>query len=139
MKTRVIVSVVVVSGVALLSALSAWAHHGFSAEYDANRPVKVQGKVVKVEWVNPHSWFHLDVDGEMWAMEGGNPSALSRRGFTKNYLSPGTEIIAEGFMSKGLPRRFNGRSIRFPDGRTLFIGSSGTGAPVDGTDPTEGR
>jgi hypothetical protein len=126
-----------VLGVVLISALTASAHHGFSAEYDANKPVKIRGKVVRVEWVNPHSWFHVDVNGEMWAIEGGNPSALSRRGFTKNYLKPGTEIIAEGFMSKGLPRRFNGRTMSFPDGRTLFVGSSGTGAPKDGADPTE--
>lgn len=141
---RVILSLVAMAGVGLLTAGPVRAHHAFSAEFDANKPVKLRGTIVKVEWINPHSWFHLDVkrdDGqvERWMIEGGNPAALTRRGFTKSYLSPGTEIVVEGFLAKALPRRANGRSLTYPDGRVLFLGSSGTGAPDDRRDPSERR
>ena len=110
------------------------AHHSFAAEFDANKAVTIKGKVVEVEWVNPHSWIHIDVtnpDGkvERWAVEGGAPNALLRRGWTKNSLPPGIEIIVEGFQAKDGAFRANGRDITFPDGKRLFIGSTGTGAP----------
>jgi hypothetical protein len=110
------------------------AHHSFAAEFDAKKPVKLRGTVTKMEWINPHSWIHIDVkmpDGkvESWMVEGGAPNALLRRGWNKNSLLPGTEILVEGFQAKDGAMRANGRDITFPDGKKLFVGSSGTGAP----------
>jgi hypothetical protein len=118
------------------------AHHAFSAEFDANKPIKLQGVVTKMEWINPHSWIHLDVkkpDGtvESWMIEGGAPNALLRRGFSRESLPIGTEIIVDGYQAKDGALRANGRDLTFTDGKKLFMGSSGTGAPVDGRDPTE--
>lgn len=120
------------------------AHHAFSAEFDASRPVKLQGAVTKVEWTNPHIWIYIDVKGSdgkvtQWAVEGGAPNALFRRGFNKNSLPLGTEVLMEGYHAKDRSNKINGRSMMFADGRTQFLGSSGTGAPADGRDPTEGR
>ena len=139
---RVILSLAAVTGVGLLTPVAVRAHHSFAAEFDSNRPMKIQGTIVKVEWTNPHTWFHVDVkkpDGqvERWMIEGGGPGALARRGFTKDFLKPGTEIVVEGFLSKAIPHRANGRVMTYADGRKLFVGSSGTGAPLDGNDPTE--
>jgi hypothetical protein len=127
-------SVVVAVVGLLLAAVPVVAHHAFAAEFDANRPVKLRGTVTKMEWINPHSWIHIDVkspDGKVvsWMVEGGAPNALLRRGWTKNSLPPGTEILVEGFQAKDGAMRANGRDITFPDGRKLFVGSSGTGAP----------
>jgi len=118
------------------------AHHAFSAEFDANKPISLKGKVVKVEWVNPHAWIHVEVtkpDGktEVWMVEGGTPNTLARRGVTRTSLTAGTEIQVEGYQSKDGSNRANGRDLTLPDGRKLFVGSSGTGAPRDGRDPTE--
>jgi hypothetical protein len=118
------------------------AHHAFSAEFDANAPIKLQGAVTKVEWINPHAWLHIDVkkpDGkvESWMVEGGTPNTLSRRGITRESIPIGTVILVEGFQAKDGSMRANGRNMTLPDGRTLFMGSSGTGAPKDGRDPTE--
>ena len=139
---RVMLSLCALVSVGLLSGVPVRAHHAFAAEFDANRPVKVTGTLAKVEWVNPHSWFHIDVkmpDGkvERWMFEGGGPGSLTRRGFTKRSIPLGTELVLEGYMSKGAPRRANARLMTFTDGRMLFVGSSGTGAPDDGRDPTE--
>lgn len=128
--------------VGVLASSPARAHHAFAAEFDATKPVKVQGTIVQVEWTNPHTWFHVDAigpDGKVqhWMFEGGGPYALIKRGFTKDYLQPGTKVVVEGFLSKGVPFRANARSIKYPNGQTLFVGSSGTGAPVDGKDPSE--
>jgi hypothetical protein len=126
----------------LAASGSAVAHHAFSAEFDANAPVKLQGPITKVEWINPHAWIHMEVkkpDGklETWAVEGGTPNTLQRRGIGRDSIKVGTVIVVAGFQSKDGSLRANGRDITFPDGRTLFMGSSGTGAPRDGRDPTE--
>jgi hypothetical protein len=139
--SRVVLSLVLISGIASLTTTPAQAHHAFAAEFDATKPVRVEGTIVKVEWTNPHTWFHVDVIGaggevEHWMFEGGGPNALIKRGFTKDFLQPGTKVVMEGFLSKGAPHRANARSIKYPDGRMLFVGSSGTGAPEDGKDPS---
>ena len=126
----------VVAGALLLCvpALPVLAHHAFAAEFDANRPVKLEGVVTKMEWINPHSWIHIDVkadDGTMqkWMIEGGAPNALLRRGWNRDSLKAGTTIMVQGFQAKDGSLRANGRDITFPDGSKLFVGSSGTGAP----------
>ena len=132
----------VVAGAAFAVAAAAVpviAHHSFAAEFDAKKPVKLRGTVTKMEWINPHSWIHIDVktpDGkvESWMVEGGAPNALLRRGWNKNSLLPGTEILVEGFQAKDGAMRANGRDITFPDGKKLFVGSSGTGAPDERPD-----
>ena len=127
----------------LAAALPARAHHAFGGEFDANRPVLLKGAVVKVEWVNPHAWIHIAVkqpDGktEVWMVEGGSPNSLLRAGVTKDSLPVGTEIVVDGYQARDHTlKRANGRNITYPDGRKLFLGSSGTGAPTDGADPTE--
>lgn len=118
------------------------AHHAFSAEFDATNPIRLEGTVAKMEWVNPHAWIYVDVkkaDGtlEQWKIEGGTPNALFRRGFTKDSLKTGTPIVVSGFRAKDGTLKGNGRDLTLPDGRKLFLGSSGTGAPSDGRDPTE--
>jgi hypothetical protein len=123
-------------------AARASAHHSFAAEFDANAPVTLKGVVVKMEWINPHSWIHIDVkndDGSVtrWMIEGGTPNTLFRRGFTKDSLQSGTEITVEGYRAKNGALRANGRDLILSDGRRLFMGSSGTGAPIDGKDAVE--
>jgi uncharacterized protein DUF6152 len=140
MRKTIVVAVAAVS--VLAAAGRVLAHHAFSAEFDAKKSLNLRGVVKKVEWINPHTWIHIDVkkaDGtvETWMIEGGTPNTLLRRGITKNSLVPGTEIVVDGFQALDGSTRANGRDVTFPDGRKLFLGSSGTGAPKDGRDPTE--
>ncbi len=120
----------------LAPAPPASAHHAFAAEFDATKPVRLRGQVTKVEWVNPHAWIHIDVTDEdgtvtAWMVECGPPGALVRRGWKKNSVAPGTEVLVEGYQAIDGAPRANGRDVTLPDGRRLFAGSSGTGAPYD--------
>ena len=128
--------------VAFAATAPVLAHHAFSAEFDANAPVTLKGPITKIEWINPHTWIHMESkakDGktEEWMVEGGTPNTLQRRGITRDTIKVGTVILVEGYRAKDGSLRANGRDITFSDGRTLFMGSSGTGAPQDGRDPTE--
>ena len=130
MRTKL--ALVVAGAGLLLAAVPVWAHHAFAAEFDAKRPVKLQGKVTKMEWINPHAWIHVDVknaDGSVtnWMIEGGTPNTLLRRGFTKDSLQAGTEVVVDGYQAKDGSFRANGRDITLPDGRKLFLGNAGQG------------
>jgi len=136
MRTRLIGISGVVVLLLLLSQAPALGHHAFAAEFDAKKPVKLQGTVTKMEWINPHAWIHIDVkkpDGgvEEWMIEAGTPNTLLRRGFTKDSLKAGTVVIVDGYQSKDGSLRANGRDLTLPNGQILFLGSSGTGAPYD--------
>jgi hypothetical protein len=133
MRTRLPIVVVGV-GLLFLGTAPVRAHHAFSAEFDGNKPVHLTGTITKMEWVNPHSWIHMDVekpDGtiEKWMIEGSTPNTLVRRGFRKEDLPVGTVVVVDGFLSKDGSLRANGRNITLADGRQLFLGSPGTGAP----------
>ena len=140
MRTRFWISVV---AAALSGALPAVAHHAFGSEFDSNRPVLLKGKVVKVEWVNPHAWIHVEITNtegakEVWMVEGGSPKSLLRRGLTKDSLPLGTELVVDGYQARDHSlKRANGRNITFTDGRKAFLGSSGPGAPPADAKPTE--
>ena len=133
---RAKLAVAVAGACLMLAAVPAWAHHAFAAEFDAKKPVHLEGTVSKVELINPHTWIHVDVkntDGTMtsWMVEAGSPNVLLRRGFTKTTIAPGTPCVVEGYQSKDGSLRANGRDITLPDGRKLFLGSTGTGAPYE--------
>jgi hypothetical protein len=117
-----------------LTVSPVFGHHAFAAEYDASKPVELKGKLTKVEWVNPHGWIHLDVTDETgkvvnWAVEFGSPNALLRRGLRKTDFPEGLNLVVTGFRAKNGATTANGTSVKLPDGRSLFTGSSGTGAP----------
>ena len=142
MRSRTTTLAVLVAALGLLVMTApVVAHHAFSAEFDANQPIKLEGVVTKMEWLNPHTWIHIEVKTpnglEAWMIEGGAPNSLLRRGFTKESLPIGSKIIVDGYRAKDGAQRANGRDLTFADGRKLFMGSSGTGAPIDGRDPTE--
>ena len=131
MRTKL--AVLVAGAGLLLAAVPAWAHHAFAAEFDSNRPLKLQGTVTKWELVNPHSWIHLAVKGAdgktvEWMVEGGSPNALFRLGFTKDSLPVGTEIVVEGFAAKDGANRAVGANLTFSNGKRLFMGGSAPGA-----------
>ena len=151
------------SAVAIITAaVPVVAHHAFGGEFDPNRPLLLKGKIVKLEWVNPHTWIHVEIPAgsvkgletgepakdcqfakgqkcDEWMVEGGTPNTLLRRGITRDTVAVGTEVVVDGYQTKDHSlKRANGRDVTFTDGRKLFMGSSGTGAPRDGSDPTEG-
>ena len=140
---RMTASMFVAVGLLLAATMPVRGHHAFGAEFDPDAPIRLQGKVVKLEWVNPHAWIHIEIakpDGakEVWMVEGGTPNTLLRRGLTRDSLTIGTELIVDGYQTKDHSlKRANGRDVTFTDGRKMFMGSSGTGAPRDGRDPTE--
>jgi hypothetical protein len=128
--------VLVVAGMALVAAaVPAWAHHAFASEFDAKKPVKFQGTVTKMEWINPHAWMHVAVkkaDGtvENWMIEAGSPNSLFRRGINKNTVRVGMQVVVDGYQARDGSRRANGRDVTLPEGRKLFLGSQQTpGAP----------
>jgi len=143
-----------VVGAVVAAGAPVFAHHAFGGEFDPNKPVLLKGKITKLEWVNPHTWIHMEIvkpdakdncqftpnaKCEEWMVEGGTPNTLLRRGITKASLANGTEIVVDGYQTRDHSlARANGRNITYPDGRKLFLGSSGTGAPTDGADPSEG-
>ncbi len=126
----------------LAMGLPVWAHHAFAAEFDASKPLKLQGTVTKWELVNPHSWIHLDVKGTdgktvEWMVEGGSPNSLFRLGFTKDSLPPGTQIIVEGYAAKVGSTRAVGASLTFTDGRKLFLSSNAANGNAPGAEGAE--
>jgi hypothetical protein len=132
---------------ALAAAAPLVAHHAFGAEFDRDAPIRMEGRVTRLEWVNPHTWIHIAVtemvkggetivpenpDDEVWAVEGGTPNTLLRRGLRRDCLAIGTVVIVDGYQTKDHSlKRANGRDITFEDGAKMFLGSSGTGAPYD--------
>jgi Family of unknown function (DUF6152) len=126
---RTAIAVVVSCIGMLLASAPASAHHAFAAEFDSARPVKLKGTVTKMEWINPHSWIHIDVknaDGTVtsWMIECGSPNTLFRRGVTKDSLPAGTEVLVDGYLAKDGSNRANGRDVTLTDGKKLFLGSS---------------
>jgi hypothetical protein len=132
-----LILILVAAGLALVAAVApASSHHAFASEFDAKKPVKFTGTVTKMEWINPHAWMHVAVkkpDGtvENWMIEAGSPNSLFRRGIDKNTVRVGMQVVVDGYQARDGSRRANGRDVTLPEGRKLFLGSQGTGAPGD--------
>ena len=142
MRAQPIICIAILAIGMSLAAGTAVAHHAFSAEFDASRPLQLRGTVTRTEWINPHAWIHIEVKGpdgtvERWEIECGAPNALIRRGLNKNSVPIGTELVIDGYGAKNGSNVANARDITLPDGSQFFAGSSGTGAPQDGSDPTD--
>jgi len=138
MRIRIALSILALT----LGGASAWAHHSFAAEYDANKPITLKGTFTKMDWVNPHSWVYLDVknaDGkvENWAAETAPPNGLYRRGWRKSSLKEGDQITVEGFMAKDGSHTINARSLTTAEGKRLFAGSSGAADPTPAESSTK--
>jgi Family of unknown function (DUF6152) len=134
MRTKLGVAVALIG--LLAAAAPVLAHHAFAAEFDQNKPVTLRGTVTKMDWVNPHSWLYIDVKDaagktENWAIECGPPNSLLRAGWNKTSVTAGTEVVVEGFRAKNGTPVANGRNVALPDGKKLFVGSSGPGAPPE--------
>jgi hypothetical protein len=133
---RLISTIVFVTVALVAAATSVRAHHAFASEFDARKPIKFTATVTKMEWINPHSWMHVEVkkpDGtvEAWMIEAGSPNSWFRRGINKNTVKPGMVVVVDGYQARDGSRRANGRDVTLPEGRRLFLGSGGTGAPYD--------
>lgn len=120
----------------LLTTVPVWAHHAFSSEFDSEKPLRLEGTIIRTEWVNPHAWIHINVKNtegqtEEWMIEGGTPNTLMRRGISRDTLKIGTAIVVTGYQAKDGSLRANGRDLTYPDGRKLFLGTTGVGAPYD--------
>jgi hypothetical protein len=143
MRNKILLSILGTAAVLFMAAPPVAAHHAFGAEFDATRPLLLKGKIVKMEWVNPHTWIHVEIvkdDGtkEVWMVEGGSPNSLLRRGATKESLPVGLDVIVDGYQSRDHSLlRANARNVTFTDGRKLFLGSTGTGAPPEDSFPAD--
>jgi hypothetical protein len=134
MKKHLLAAALVLSLTA--ASTPSFAHHSFAAEYDASKPVTLQGKLTKLSWVNPHGWIYVDVVNPdktvtSWAVEFGSPNALLRRGLRETDFPLGIDLTINGYLAKNGKKIINGTSVKLPDGRSLFTGSVGTGAPGD--------
>ena len=132
---KVLLAIAVAGLVLLASDTRLTAHHSFAAEFDGSKPVTLKGTLTKMEWINPHGWIHIDVKGDdgkvvTWAIEAGAPNALIRRGLRKTDFPIGSEIVVDGYRAKDGTPKANGVTVKFADGKNFFVGSSGTGAPV---------
>ena len=130
------ITIVLLAALLLSAAAPAWAHHAFAAEFDANKQVTLKGTIAKMDWINPHAWLHIDVketDGAVtrWMIELGPPNSLLKRGWNKQSVPVGADVVVVGYLSKDGAKRANGRDITFADGKQLFAGTSGTGAPYE--------
>ena len=139
MRTKVSGFLVLAGAALWLAAVPVYAHHAFAAEYDATKPVTLDGTITKIELVNPHAWLYVDAKDETgkmvnWAIECGPPNALIRRGWRADSIPVGTKVIIKGFAAKSVPNHANGGDIRLPDGKVLFLGTSGNGSPYDQKD-----
>ena len=133
---RITLTLIVATLAVAAAPAPGWAHHAFASEFDARKPVKFTATVTKMEWVNPHAWMHVAVtkpDGtvENWMIEAGSPNNLFRRGINKNTVKVGMQVVVDGYQARDGSRRANGRDVTLPEGRKLFLGSQGTGAPTE--------